>query len=49
MTEFANLKRVVIRRFTETDPSMRTVDVVAILRGEKADELLQPDDVIYVD
>jgi protein involved in polysaccharide export with SLBB domain len=49
VSEFANLKRVVIRRFTETDPSMRTVDVVAILRGDKADEILQPDDVIYVD
>ena len=49
VTEFANMKRVVIRRFTENDPSMRTVDVVAILRGDKADEMLQPDDVIYVD
>ena len=48
LTEFGKLARVTVRRFTQADSSVRTINVERIIEGQDADLILQPDDFVWV-
>ena len=48
LTEYGKIDRVTVRRFTQADSSVRTVNVKRIIEGMDADLILEPDDLVWV-